>query len=189
MATLVINLCRVIDPEVIVFGGGLSKAGNVLLNLIKKHVHAKTWTVLPTDVILRIATMHEPGLLGTALAAKQKYSKLTPPPSSEPPKTPSLQTSADTTNSNNSNNNTNKKISMGALNQKMALPERSLMHPLWVGAFLAISSIAQYYIANKINHDPSNKTWKFIQNAFLIGQIGVGFFIATGHQPPQPPAK
>ncbi len=174
-----------IDPEVIVFGGGLSKAGNVLLNLIKKHVHAKTWTVLPTDVILRIATMHEPGLLGTALAAKQKYGKLStqqqPSPASQPQKT--------STESKTSTVSGNKKITMGELNQKMTLPERSFMHPLWIGAFLAISSLAQYYVVNKINHDPSNKTWKFIQNAFLLGQIGVGFFIA-GHQPPlQAPTK
>lgn len=174
LATLVINLCRVVDLEVIVFGGGLSKAGNTLLNVIKKHVHAKTWTVLPTDVLLRIATVHEPGLLGTALAAKQKYGKQQqPPPAQAAPQ-------AKTSSSNSSKSSSNTKITMGELNQKLILPEQTLMHPMWIGAFLAISSLAQYYIANKINQDPSSKTWKFIQNAFLLGQIGVGFFVATG---------
>lgn len=68
---LCINLCRVVDPDVIVFTGGLAKAGDVLLQLIQKYLTAKTWTILPTDVKLLTAQSIEfGGAVGAGLAAK-----------------------------------------------------------------------------------------------------------------------
>lgn len=74
LAVLCINICRVIDPEVIIFGGGLSKAGPPLLDLIKKYVSQRTWTVLPTDVKLMLAVAEDNGILGAALAARNAAS-------------------------------------------------------------------------------------------------------------------
>lgn len=74
LAVLCINICRVIDPEVIIFGGGLSKAGSPLLDLIKKYVSQRTWTVLPTDVKLMLAVAEDNGILGAALAARNAAS-------------------------------------------------------------------------------------------------------------------
>jgi hypothetical protein len=68
----------VIDPDAIVFGGGLSKAGDVLLNLIKKYVKEKTWTVLPTDVELVLAMSDKGGVVGSALASRRKHLSSTP---------------------------------------------------------------------------------------------------------------
>lgn len=71
IAVLCINLCRVVDPQVIIIGGGMSKAGNPLLEKVCSHVRAATWTVLPTDVELVIAQgMENSGTIGAALAAK-----------------------------------------------------------------------------------------------------------------------
>jgi hypothetical protein len=69
---MAINICRVVDPDIIIFGGGLSKAGNVLLDLIRKYVREKTWK-LTNDVILKLATSDKGGVCGAALAAKHKF--------------------------------------------------------------------------------------------------------------------
>jgi glucokinase len=86
LAILCLNVCRVVDPEVIVFGGGLSKAGNVLLDLVKKYLKEKTWTVLETPVILKLSASDKGGMYGAALAGKRRYTltankKPTPEPS------------------------------------------------------------------------------------------------------------
>ena len=39
LAQLVANVCCVLDPEAIIIGGGVSKAGPVLLNGIRAHLH------------------------------------------------------------------------------------------------------------------------------------------------------
>lgn len=76
LSVLCINLCRVVDPDVIVFTGGLAKAGDVLLQLIQKYINAKTWTILPTDVKLLTAQSIEfGGAVGAALAAKMQLVK------------------------------------------------------------------------------------------------------------------
>jgi len=69
---LCINLSRVVDPDVIVFTGGLAKAGDVLLQLIEKHMKALAWTILPTNVkLLTAKSLEFGGMVGAALAAKQ----------------------------------------------------------------------------------------------------------------------
>ena len=71
IARMCINLCRVVDPTVIVIGGGMSKAGTVLLDLVQKHIKALTWTVLPTDVSVVVArSKANSGTIGAALASK-----------------------------------------------------------------------------------------------------------------------
>lgn len=71
LAVLCVNICRVVDPDVIVFSGGLAKAGDVLLQLIRARIDSRAWTILPTDVKLLTAQSIEfGGVVGAALAAK-----------------------------------------------------------------------------------------------------------------------
>ena len=49
----------------------MSKAGQLLLNLIQKHINIMKWTVLPMDVKLCLAqSCGEAGAIGAALAGK-----------------------------------------------------------------------------------------------------------------------
>jgi predicted NBD/HSP70 family sugar kinase len=83
LAILCINICRVVDPEVIIFGGGMAMAGDALLSDIKKRILQKTWKVLPTDVELRVArAVENGGILGAALAAEQKINSIATTPNS-----------------------------------------------------------------------------------------------------------
>lgn len=80
LALLIINICRVVDPQVIIFGGGMTMAGDSFLDDIKKLVLQKTWKVLPTDVELRIArAVENGGILGAALAAEQRIKSIVKP--------------------------------------------------------------------------------------------------------------
>lgn len=73
LALLSINLSRVIDPDIIVFGGGLAKAGNLLLEPVQKSIEKLSWKVLPTYFKISTALQDENGLIGAALAAKSLY--------------------------------------------------------------------------------------------------------------------
>lgn len=123
---MVINICRVVDPEIIVFGGGLSKAGKPLLDVIRKHVNQRTWK-LPTDVKLALALAAENGVIGAALAANSELPACI------------LQNAANysssvvqtTTATNNIKNQTNKKQQIKRM-------------PSWVGAFFALSSVTLF---------------------------------------------
>ena len=71
LALMCVNLCRVVDPSVIIIGGGMSKAGEPLLSRIRQHIQALTWTVLPTDVEVVLAQgLENAGIVGAALASK-----------------------------------------------------------------------------------------------------------------------
>ena len=65
-----------VDPDVIVFSGGMARAGDALLSLVHKYMRQKTWTVLTTDVELCAArSIESGGMLGAALAAKRMVEK------------------------------------------------------------------------------------------------------------------
>lgn len=74
LAITCINICRVVDPDVIIFAGGLSNAGNILLDQIRIEVLNNTWKVLPTEVQLVSANgIDHVGVIGAALAAKSSF--------------------------------------------------------------------------------------------------------------------
>ena len=76
LAVLCINLCRVVDPDVIIFTGGLAKAGDVLLQLVQTAMDQRAWTILPNSVQLVTAQSLEfGGVVGAALAAKMQLLK------------------------------------------------------------------------------------------------------------------
>lgn len=90
LAVMVINVCRVVDPDVIVFGGGLARAGETLLSCIRKYIAKKSWTVLPTEVELVTARSDNAGVIGPALAAQQQVLQFTPLSTSLAPSTAPL---------------------------------------------------------------------------------------------------
>ena len=72
LAVFTINISRMLDPEVIVFAGGMANAGEFLLSNIQHHFSRRTWTVLPSKVSLRIAKRCDTaGMIGAAVAASK----------------------------------------------------------------------------------------------------------------------
>lgn len=70
MAVFSINISRMIDPQWIVFAGGMANAGDALLSRVRHHFARRTWTVLPSDVQLGIAVnCDSAGMIGAAVAA------------------------------------------------------------------------------------------------------------------------
>ena len=71
LALMVVNICRVVDPDVVIFGGGMAQAGEALLHRVRVHVKALSWKILPTDVkIVQAKSPTEAGIIGAAMAGK-----------------------------------------------------------------------------------------------------------------------
>lgn len=74
LATLCINICRILDPEFIIIGGGMSLAGDPLLSLIQTHFKIRAWNILDDDVrIVLSSNSDEAGIVGAALHASLCY--------------------------------------------------------------------------------------------------------------------
>jgi len=59
---------------VIIFGGGMAQAGDQLLDCVRKYIKIKSWTVLSSEIDLRVAqSPNHGGILGAALAASRAY--------------------------------------------------------------------------------------------------------------------
>ena len=70
LAILCVNICRVIDPEVIILAGGMARAGDALLLPLRKRVLDRSWKILPTDVQIELGgNVERAGVVGAALAA------------------------------------------------------------------------------------------------------------------------
>ena len=77
LAIMCLNICRIVDPEVIIFGGGMALAGNVLFDKVRQKVNERTWSVLATDVVITTAQQVEhAGMYGAALVAKRSLPPL-----------------------------------------------------------------------------------------------------------------
>jgi len=65
-----INCCRFVDPEVIVFSGGMTLAGDFLLEEVRKQFVAHHWNIEPVSVRLAISSAGAyAGVLGAARAS------------------------------------------------------------------------------------------------------------------------
>lgn len=74
LALLCINICRILDPEYIIIGGGMSLAGEPLLSLILSNFKERAWDVLDDDVrIVLSSNSDEAGIVGAALHASLCY--------------------------------------------------------------------------------------------------------------------
>lgn len=66
-----LNLCRVLDPSLVLFAGGMSGAGPRLVAMVKEKFVAHGWSILPHDVDMEIAALggEQAGIWGSARAA------------------------------------------------------------------------------------------------------------------------
>jgi len=70
LAILCVNICRVIDPEVIILAGGMAQAGEPLLAPLRARLMDRSWKILPTDVRIEVGgDVEKAGMVGAALAA------------------------------------------------------------------------------------------------------------------------
>jgi glucokinase len=69
-----VNICRIFDPERIVFSGGLTKAGEDLMVPLTKHFAQLHWTLTPIRTELRIAELgNDAGVIGAAGVAWRAF--------------------------------------------------------------------------------------------------------------------
>jgi len=65
-----INACRFVDPDVILFGGGMAAAGDFLLDKIRAQFAAYHWNIEPIRVGINCAALgQDAGVMGGARAA------------------------------------------------------------------------------------------------------------------------
>lgn len=66
-----LNLCRVLDPALVLFAGGMSGAGPRFVGMVKERFGAYGWSILPHDVEMKVAALggEQAGVLGAARAA------------------------------------------------------------------------------------------------------------------------
>ncbi|MCE9534175.1 MAG: ROK family protein [Planctomycetes bacterium] len=65
------NLMHIIDPDAIVFGGGMTAAGEPFLNLVKQYINELAFPVPATKTKIRYAQLgSDAGFIGSAACAK-----------------------------------------------------------------------------------------------------------------------
>lgn len=71
LALLSINVRSVVDPQMIVLGGGMSHAGDILLNAVRKHFDQQNWHLQGADRCrIELAVLgNDAGMIGAAMAA------------------------------------------------------------------------------------------------------------------------
>ncbi|KAK8790165.1 hypothetical protein WA538_001449 [Blastocystis sp. DL] len=71
-----VNLCRIVDPELIVFSGGLATAGDFFLKKIDHYFHLYHWTIQEPTCVLQISEgSNLVGIVGAAAVARMDYLK------------------------------------------------------------------------------------------------------------------
>ncbi|OQR85787.1 glucokinase [Achlya hypogyna] len=71
-----VNFCRTLDPEMIVFSGGLAEAGEPFMQRIRDAYTKYTWTKLPNPVVIEKASVgYDSGIIGAAAFAFRMCSK------------------------------------------------------------------------------------------------------------------
>ena len=69
-----VNLCRVLDPDVIVLGGGMAKAGKSLLEPLGRHFRRLHWEISPPRTALVLGDLgNDAGVIGAAGAAWENF--------------------------------------------------------------------------------------------------------------------
>lgn len=76
LATSLKQITAVLNPSVIVVGGGVSRAGQQLIDSVEKHFRGSIFPVLDHSVQFRLATLgNDAGLIGAAYIGYQKVGK------------------------------------------------------------------------------------------------------------------
>ncbi len=80
MALACINVSRMVDPQVIVIGGGMAQAGKFLIDAIEKHRKANWWKMTPLTAKISLAKLgNDAGVIGAAGVAKRAHEQQTLP--------------------------------------------------------------------------------------------------------------
>lgn len=70
LAIACVSLCRILDPQMIVFAGGMTLAGDQLFKPIRKSFAEHTWKVIPSPVEIVPAELgNDAGFIGAAAVA------------------------------------------------------------------------------------------------------------------------
>jgi len=71
LALSVVNLQHVLNPELVVFAGGLINAGQRLLSLVQHHFERLSWKIAPDQPRIALATLGtDAGTIGAAVLAR-----------------------------------------------------------------------------------------------------------------------
>ncbi len=71
LATALMNCCWLLNPQAIVIGGGVARAGDLVFDPLKKHLFSQlSGTFLEDLVILPASFGHEAGIIGAAALAR-----------------------------------------------------------------------------------------------------------------------
>lgn len=74
-----VSLCRILDPQMIVFAGGMVLAGNHLFDRVRAAYKANSWTVVESKVELVPALLgNDAGFIGAAAVAKAGLNGVNP---------------------------------------------------------------------------------------------------------------
>ncbi|KKL29038.1 hypothetical protein LCGC14_2369150, partial [marine sediment metagenome] len=74
LAIACVNICRILDPDLIVLGGGMAGAGDSLLQPLREHFAALHWRLDEPRTSLVLATLgNDAGVIGAAGAAWQEF--------------------------------------------------------------------------------------------------------------------
>ena len=70
------NIMHLIDPDMIVYAGGMTAAGEPFLNRIKHYIHELAFPVPATKTIVRYAMLgSDAGYIGAAACGRQLIKK------------------------------------------------------------------------------------------------------------------
>jgi len=74
LAIACVGLCRLLDPDRIVLGGGMAKAGEALMAPLQEHFQAEHWTLTEPKTALALAELgNDAGVIGAAGAAWETF--------------------------------------------------------------------------------------------------------------------
>ncbi len=69
-----VSIARLLDPDLIVLGGGLAKAGDDLLGPLRRHFSRLNWTIDEQKTALALASLgNDAGVVGAAGAAWKRF--------------------------------------------------------------------------------------------------------------------
>jgi glucokinase len=71
-----VSICRILDPDAIVFGGGMAAAGDDLLTPLKQRFEELHWKLLAPQTRLALASLgNQAGVIGAAGVAWDRFGK------------------------------------------------------------------------------------------------------------------
>ena len=123
------------------------------MDLIRKYVREKTWTVLPTEVKLNLSITDKGGVLGAALAARKKLQS-------------SLMERKLTTTVSKTERSSDSLV--GLTNNS---------YSSWFGYGILASSVA-LFLVTRGKPSTSSSITPYLRDVLLIGQAGLGLVMA-----------